>query len=61
MKIRTFTMTLIITLTLWLLTTPILTGCGEEQISNSNTNSVENVRRSGSLGEGSGSPYASMD
>lgn len=61
MKIRTFTMTLIITLTLWLLTTPILTGCSEEQISNSNTNSVENVRRSGSQGEGSGSSYASMD
>lgn len=61
MKIRTFAMTLIITLTAWLLTAPIMTGCGEENISRSNTNSVENGRRGGLSGERNGSAYASMD
>lgn len=45
MKIRSFAMTLIITLAVWLLAAPILTGCGNRQISDSNTNSVENVKR----------------
>lgn len=52
MKIRTLAMTLILTLTIWIFAAPILTGCGS-QISDSNTNSVENVRRdtSGESGE----------
>lgn len=45
MKIRSFAMTLIITLAVWLLAAPIMTGCGNRQISDSNTNSVENVKR----------------
>ncbi len=45
MKIRTFTVTLVITLTVWLLAAPILSGCGDSQVSDSNTNSVENVKR----------------
>lgn len=45
MKIRSFALTLIITLTVWLLAAPIMTGCGSRQISDSNTNSVENVKR----------------
>lgn len=45
MKIRSFVLTLIITLTVWLLAAPIMTGCGNRQISDSNTNSVENVKR----------------
>ena len=46
MRMRTLTMTLILTLALWISAAPILTGCGEGPISDSNTNSVENVRRS---------------
>lgn len=45
MKIRSFAITLIITLTVWMLAAPIMSGCGDGQISDSNTNSVENVRR----------------
>lgn len=46
MRIRTFTMTLLLTLSVWILAAPIMIGCGEAQISDSNTNSVENVKRS---------------
>lgn len=45
MKIRSFAMTLIITLCVWLLAAPIMSGCGNSQISDSNTNNVENKRR----------------
>lgn len=45
MKMRTLTMTLIITLAIWIAAAPLLTGCGDEPVSDSNTNSVENVRR----------------
>lgn len=45
MKIRSFAMTLIITLCVWLLAAPIMSGCGNRQISDSNTNNVENKRR----------------
>lgn len=45
MKMRTCAMTLIITLIIWGLAAPILTGCGEERVSDSNTSSVENERR----------------
>ncbi len=65
MRMRTLTMTLILTLALWISAAPILTGCGEGPISDSNTNSVENVRRSadGSAGaEGDiSSGYILMD
>ena len=46
MRMRTLTMTLILTLVLWISAAPILTGCGEGPVFDSNTNSVENVRRS---------------
>lgn len=45
MKIRSFAMTLIITLCVWLLAAPIMSGCGNGQVSDSNTNNVENTRR----------------
>lgn len=48
-------MTLVITAAVWVLAAPLLTGCGEEQISDSNTNSVENVRQAGKTA------YASME
>lgn len=44
MKIRTFAMTLILTLAIWLISAPIMTGCGDGPVSDSNTNSVENIR-----------------
>ena len=47
MKIRTLAMTLIMVLSIWVLAAPVMTGCGRELVSDSNTNSVENVRRSG--------------
>lgn len=39
---RTFTMTLALTLTIWILAAPLMTGCGQEQVSDSNTNQVKN-------------------
>lgn len=45
MKIRSFAMTLIITFCVWLLAAPIMSGCGNGQVSDSNTNNVENIRR----------------
>ena len=45
MKIRTLAMTLVMVLSIWVLAAPVMTGCGEELVSDSNTNSVENVRR----------------
>ena len=51
MKMRTFTMTIIISLVIWILAAPLMTGCGNEQVSDSNTNSVENVRKNGAAGE----------
>lgn len=53
MKMRTFTMTLVLTLTVWLLASPLMTGCGKEQVSDSNTNNVENVRRDATGGTAS--------
>lgn len=53
MKMRTFTMTLVLTLTVWLLAAPLMTGCGKEQVSDSNTNNVENVRRDATGGTAS--------
>ncbi len=65
MRIRIVTMTFILTMTLWAFAAPMLTGCGEGEIFNSNTNSVENVRRSGGEGtkiqEDAGSGYILMD
>lgn len=65
MKIRTFAMTLVLTLTVWMFAAPILTGCGEGPVSDSNTNSVENVRRSTdrnvSLQGTTGASYILMD
>ncbi len=66
MKIRTFTVALVITLTVWLLAAPILSGCGENQVSDSNTNSVENVKREEGQNpimpkDGGSSAYASMN
>lgn len=64
MKIRTFTITLIITAAVWLLSAPILTGCGNKEISDSNTNSVENKNLNGSKENAeteTGSLYASME
>ncbi len=65
MKMRTLTVTLILTLAVWICSAPILTGCGEEEVSDSNTNSVENVRRDTGGGintrEASGSGYILMD
>lgn len=65
MKIRTFTMTLVLTLTIWMFAAPILTGCGEGPVSDSNTNSVENVRRSTDRNVGlqgtTGASYILMD
>lgn len=45
MKIRTLAMILVMVLSIWVLAAPVMTGCGEELVSDSNTNSVENVRR----------------
>lgn len=63
MKTRTFAITLIITAAVWLLSAPMLTGCGREQISDSNTSSVENtnVNSSREAEDKSGSAYASME
>lgn len=65
MKIRTLVMTLIITSGIWVLAAPVMTGCGRELISDSNTNSVENVRRSNGndrdLTEESADMYIPMD
>lgn len=46
MKMRTFTMTILMTLVVWIFAAPLITGCGNEAVSDSNTNSVENTRRS---------------
>lgn len=65
MKIRTLAMTLIMVLSIWILAAPVMTGCGRELVSDSNTNSVENVRRGsgneGSLEEENSSAYISMN
>lgn len=45
MKMRSFVTTLAMVLTIWLLAAPIMSGCGDGQVSDSNTNSVENVKR----------------
>ncbi|NLL76115.1 MAG: DUF4358 domain-containing protein [Clostridiales bacterium] len=65
MKVRSFVTTLVITLTVWLLSAPVISGCGSGQVSDSNTNSVENVRRDETEGviaeeEEDSSAYASM-
>lgn len=49
MKMRTFTMTIVLTLTVWMLAAPLMTGCGKEQVSDSNTNRVENKRDEGTV------------
>ena len=36
-------MTLVMVLSIWVLAAPVMTGCGEELVSDSNTNSVENT------------------
>lgn len=64
MKTRTFAITLIITAAVWLLSAPMLTGCGREQISDSNTSSVKNTNFNSSRETAenkSGSAYASME
>ena len=64
MKIRTFALTLIITAALWCLAMPILTGCGQKQVSDSNTANVENsIADKGEKGLPSqtDSAYASME
>lgn len=70
MKIRTFTMTLVITAVVWLLAAPLLTGCGNSsnEVSDSNADSVENTRRADGVGqhereeqENADVLYASMD
>ncbi len=45
MKMRSLVTTLAMVLTIWLLAAPIMSGCGDGQVSDSNTNSVENVKR----------------
>lgn len=45
MKMRTFVMTVVVTFAVWLLAAPIMSGCGSSEVSDSNTNSVENVKR----------------
>lgn len=45
MKIRTFATALIMTVLVWLLAAPMISGCGDNPVSDSNTNSVENVKR----------------
>lgn len=47
MRISTFTAALLAKLSIWVMAIFIISGCGEGQISDSNTNSVENVKRSG--------------
>lgn len=49
MKMRTFTMTIVLTLTVWILAAPLMTGCGKEQVSDSNTNRVENKKDEGTV------------
>lgn len=46
MKIRTFTMTLVITAVVWLLAAPLMTGCGNDnnRVSDSNANNVKNSK-----------------
>lgn len=45
MKMRSLVTTLAMVLTIWLLAAPIMSGCGDGLVSDSNTNSVENVKR----------------
>lgn len=52
MRVGTFTSALLVKLSIWVMAVFVMTGCGEGQISDSNTNSVENVRRSGGEPEG---------
>lgn len=47
MRVGTFTSALLVKLSIWVMAVFIISGCGEGQISDSNTNSVENVKRSG--------------
>lgn len=47
MGTRIVAMTFILTFTLWVFAAPMLTGCGEGEIYNSNTNRVENGRKTG--------------
>ena len=65
MRMRTLTVTVILTLAVWICSAPILTGCGEGEVSDSNTSSVENVRRNTDASinpqEASGSGYIMMD
>ncbi|TCL57219.1 uncharacterized protein DUF4358 [Kineothrix alysoides] len=42
---RSLVTTLAMVLTIWLLAAPIMSGCGDGLVSDSNTNSVENVKR----------------
>ena len=52
-------------LSVWVLSAPVMTGCGRELVSDSNTNSVENIRRDsgndGNSGKESVSVYIPMD
>lgn len=52
MRVSRFTAALLAKLSIWVMAFFIMSGCGEGQISDSNTNSVENVRRSGKESEG---------
>lgn len=65
MEMRTLTVTLVLMLAIWLFSAPMLTGCGEGEVSDSNTNSVENVRRDADgktdIRQASGSGYIMMD
>ncbi|WMC91136.1 DUF4358 domain-containing protein [Kineothrix sp. MB12-C1] len=45
MKMRSFAAALIMTVLVWLLAAPMMSGCGDGPVSDSNTNSVENVKR----------------
>lgn len=53
MRIRMCTIRLSAVISIWILAAFMMAGCGEEEISDSNTNSVENVRRGD---KNSGSP-----
>lgn len=60
MKVRTLAMTLVMVWSVWVLSAPVMTGCGRELVSDSNTNSVENVRRDGESDGDSGEENVSI-
>ena len=62
MKKDICSITIITVISAWVFGALLISACGEEQISDSNTNSVENGRRSGrSIEAESAGNYASMD